>query len=178
MNNLFFISGGPCTGKTSVINELKERGYNTIPEAARLVAENDSRFKGKTIKEIDLKAFQNEIFSLQKRQTGSLIGKGGIYFSDRGFGDSLAYTRMANLDFPDYFFDYARKFRNSPVFILEPLEFYRTDELRTESPEEREVIHAEIIRAYEELGHPIIRVPVMEKNERADFVLQKSLKGS
>ena len=32
---IFIISGGPGTGKTSVINKLKEQGYKIIPEAAR-----------------------------------------------------------------------------------------------------------------------------------------------
>lgn len=178
MDNLFFISGGPCTGKTSVINEIREMGYNTFPEAARELSRTDERFKGKNIKDIDLRLFQNEIFNLQKKWTESLIGRKGNFFFDRGFGDSLAYFRMAGLNLPEDFFYYAGKFRNSPVFILEPLEFYKKDSLRRETHAEQKMIHEKIISSYEELNHPITFVPVMNRDKRAEFIIQKSLKGS
>ena len=178
MNNLFFISGGPCTGKTSVINELKDNGHNTVPETAREVALNDSRFVGKSIKEIDMRIFQNEIFNLQKKQIESLIGRRENFFFDRGFGDTLAYGKISGFGVPNDFFDYAKRFRHSKIFILEPLGFYKTDELRTETKEEQKEIHEKIINAYGELKHPIIFVPLMNTKQRAEFILQKSLKGS
>ena len=178
MNNLFFISGGPCTGKTSVINELKEKGYNTFPEAAREISANDSRFAGKSIKEIDMRIFQNEIFNLQKRWMESLTGRKEIYFFDRGFGDTLAYRRLHGFDVPEDFFDCAGKFQKSIVFILEPLEFYKTDGLRTETKKEQKEIHEKIISAYEELKHQIIFVPLMNTHDRTEFIIQKSFKTS
>ena len=178
MNNFIFISGGPCTGKTSVINELKENGYNTVPEAAREISANDLRFAGKSIRDIDMRIFQNEIFNLQKRQIESLIGKKEFFFFDRGFGDTLAYRKLHGFDTPHDFFDYAGKFQKSMVFILEPLGFYKTDELRTETREEQKEIHEKIISAYRELKHPITFVPLMNTNKRAEFIIQKTLKGT
>ena len=59
--NIFVISGGPGVGKTTIIDELEKLKYNTIPEAARIVAESDERFAGKSVNEINHKKFQEKI---------------------------------------------------------------------------------------------------------------------
>ena len=33
----YVITGGPSTGKTTLLEELAKRGYKTIPEVARVV---------------------------------------------------------------------------------------------------------------------------------------------
>ena len=59
---IFVITGGPGTGKTSVVNELEKKGFRVLREVARWVSENDIRFKGKNILEINKKDFQDAIF--------------------------------------------------------------------------------------------------------------------
>ncbi len=39
MNKKYVISGGPCCGKTFVVEKLKEKGYFTLPEPARILGE-------------------------------------------------------------------------------------------------------------------------------------------
>ena len=64
--NVYTISGGPGFGKTSVINELRKRGYRVLGEASRKVSNTDQRFIGKSILEVNKKDFQNAIFDFQK----------------------------------------------------------------------------------------------------------------
>ena len=71
---LFIISGGPGTGKTSVIDELS-KNFKIIPEAAREVGDKDIRFKGKSIKAIDHYYFQRAIFDFQKKGFNNLKDK-------------------------------------------------------------------------------------------------------
>jgi len=66
MAKIFAITGGPGTGKTSVVNELEKQGFRILKEAARWVSENDIRFRGKNILEINKKDFHEAIFDHQK----------------------------------------------------------------------------------------------------------------
>ena len=45
------ITGGPCTGKTTVVDLLAKRGYKTTIEHARHYIDTQ-KIKGKTIEEI------------------------------------------------------------------------------------------------------------------------------
>ena len=49
--NWYVITGGPSTGKTTVVNLLAEKGYNTAIEHARHYIETMS-IGGKTVAEI------------------------------------------------------------------------------------------------------------------------------
>lgn len=39
----YVLTGGPGTGKTTLLKELAKRGYQTVPEAARLVIQEEQR---------------------------------------------------------------------------------------------------------------------------------------
>jgi len=169
--NIFVVTGGPCVGKTTIVNELGKIGYNIIPEAAR-IASGTGEFAGKNVHEVNPLSFQNQILKTQiKLHEDFLLRNNGIAFSDRGFGDSLAYYKLRNLKFPKEYFDYVRKFRYLGIFLLEPLRFYKTDKLRTETREEQIEIHNEIGRAYENLGYDLIRVPLISVRKRVEFII-------
>ncbi|MEK6819758.1 MAG: ATP-binding protein [Nanoarchaeota archaeon] len=170
---IYFISGGPGFGKTKLVEELFHLGYNVAPEAAREVAENDLRFKGKDIGKIEKKLFQDAIFERQKENFYKISDGGNqIVFSDRGFPDSVAFYRHYGLRVPEELLVWAYKFK-STAFILESLDNNENDSLRVESKEERLVIHEEISKTYDEFGYKIISVPKMLVEERAKFILQK-----
>ena len=170
---LFVISGGPGTGKTSIIKELSKK-FKFVLEAAREVGKKDSRFNGKSIKEINPLEFQRAIFDFQKKKFSELKDKKNkIIFSDRWFGDTLAYYKFHNLKIPKDEFDYAKKFRCSKVFMLNFLNFYEKDRLRQESNKEQKEIHRLIINMYKKLGYTPIIVPFMNISDRVRFILSK-----
>ncbi len=170
---IYVVSGGPGTGKTSVIKELKNRGYAVLFETARYLAESDKRFVEKSIKEINMYDFQHSIFKFQKEQFKNLrYGGEGPIFSDRGLGDTLAFMKVNNIGIPEEYLTFSKKFNHLPVFMLEPLGFYEKDELRQESEDEQKEIHKQIIKAYENLGHAILPVSIMPVRERADFIIE------
>jgi predicted ATPase len=165
---IYVISGGPGTGKTSIITELNKKGFTIIPEAAREIGTNDMRFKGKSVREIDFKEFQKAIFEWQKKKFLS-IDKKEITFLDRGFGDTLAYFKLHGLEIPSDQFETAKKFKVSKVFILDFLDFYENDALRTETKEEQELIQKEIIEMYKYLGYKPVIVPFYTLENRVKF---------
>ena len=173
--NIFVVSGGPGVGKTTIVNELGKLKYNTIPEAARLVAETDKRFAGKPIHKINRKQFQDEILKHQiKVQEDFLLRNRDFAFSDRGFGDSMAYYDLNGLRLPRKHLDYIKSFKYRGIFILEPLRFYKTDGLRTETKKEQVEIHDEIFRTYEDLGYDLIKIPQMSVEDRIAMILKNA----
>lgn len=168
---VFVISGGPGTGKTSVINELGKE-FQILSESAREIGEKDPKFQGKSIKETNQQEFQDALFEFDKKQIDKINKKGGdkIVFADRGLGDTIAYCKVRNLKKPFWVGDYVRKFRYAGIFILDFLDNYVRDTLRQESKEEQEKIHEEIIKTYEDLGYKIIFVPFMSIKDRVSFI--------
>jgi len=169
---IYVISGGPSAGKTSVINELGKK-FKILREAARYVGDNDLRFKGKSVKGIERTEFQKAIFEFQKKQILELDNDNKTVFSDRGFGDTIAYYLFDNLEVPEDLLEKARKFRYAGIFFLEPLNFYVKDKLRQESKEQMKKIRECILKAYSDLSYNIIKVPFMPIEERIKFILEK-----
>ncbi len=44
--NLFVISGGPGAGKTTTLPELEKLGFPHVPEAARLIIQEQTQSRG------------------------------------------------------------------------------------------------------------------------------------
>ncbi|RLJ01147.1 MAG: hypothetical protein DRP06_00160 [Candidatus Aenigmatarchaeota archaeon] len=95
--NWYVLTGGPCSGKSKVIEYLKSKGYNTSKEFARKVIDKGIA-KGKTVEEIrkDEIKFQNDILNLKIKFENKLRPKQTI-FLDRGIPDSIVYFKEAGL---------------------------------------------------------------------------------
>ncbi|HWH07151.1 MAG TPA: ATP-binding protein [Candidatus Paceibacterota bacterium] len=169
--NWYAIAGGVCSGKTTVIEELKKRGYTIVPEAAREIID-EGLAEGKTLEEVrgDVLAFQRQILARFGQKEGALA-RDEIAFFDRGRPDARAFLAFNALPEP---LDVTREVEGAAykkVFMLAPLthipEYYRT-----ERPEEIEHLHEHHVRAYESLPLVIQHVPVMSVSERVDFIVR------
>jgi len=169
--NLYVISGGPGTGKTTTIESLRKEGFGILEETARKIAEK--KFPGKSVKEINPKDFQEEIFKLQVAQIEKIKDDKRIFFSDRGIGDTIAFYKLRVGQAPKEMWKYAKKIKYRGIFILDFLPFYEKDILRQEDEEEQKKIHEEIIKTYKELGYDIVRVPFMSVKDRVNFIKSK-----
>lgn len=162
----YVITGGPCVGKTSVIDELRKRGLQIIPEFARIVIE-----EGKYLPWIDLYVFQKEV---NKRQIeAESKANGHKVFCDRGLADSIAYQRLGGLVVEEQFIAECKS-RYEKVFLLEPLPFYQNDQVRKEDPETALRIHQEIERAYRDLDYKVINIPPIGIEQRVELILRET----
>ncbi len=166
------ITGGPCTGKTSVVENLKELGYHTLPEAARKVIEEQEKIGSDALPWKDKLKFQNLVLKKQIEQERGIPENAEIVFLDRGIPDGIAYLRVAGLPVPEEYYSAAEEHRYDFVFLLEELPFFENDSARRESPEERKIIQREINRVYEELGYGVAEVPFMSVEERINYILR------
>ena len=169
--NWYVITGGPSSGKTTTVNLLSKRGYQTTIEHARHYLDTQ-RADGKTVKQIrdNQKEFQLGVLNMQIEQEASLIPK-DVVFLDRAIPDALAYYRFLNLP-PDKKLHHAmRTCAYKKIFILDNLPLVH-DYARTEDTAAQKKIHELITEVYESLPFPVVHVPVLPPEERADYILE------
>ncbi len=95
-NYWFIITGAPSTGKTTLLDVLKQRGYRVIYELARQYIDDQIQNHGKTLEDIrgdHLKEqrFQDEVLQL-KITTEKKLPREEIVFFERGIpGNDSGY---------------------------------------------------------------------------------------
>lgn len=168
--NWYVITGGPSTGKTTIVNLLDEKGYKTAIEHARHYIDTMS-IGGKTVEEIreNKLEFQQGVLKMQIEQEASLDPK-EMVFLDRAIPDALAYYRFLGLEPDALINDALNKVDYKKVFILDRLPLIK-DYARTENDSEQRYIHSLIIEVYKYLSLPIVYVPVLPPEERVQFIL-------
>lgn len=161
-SNWFVITGGPSSGKSTVLGLLAELGYKVIPEAARVLIEEEMA-KGKKIEEIrgNEQDFQRRVLKEKIRTENNLLHdfpRQTIFF-DRAIPDSIPYFRICGLD-PSEVLPVCQRGLYKKVFMMEQLPFEQ-DGRRTEDHEEVKVLNRLLPKAYKDLDYKIVFVPRM-----------------
>ena len=94
-----------------------------------------------------------------------------IVFLDRALPDTLAYYRFLNLPVDERLNDVLKKVAYKKIFILDFLPLVN-DYARSENRDAQKEIHELITEVYESLPFPVIHVPVLEPEERVNFILK------
>lgn len=165
----YVITGGACSGKTTVINHFKKRGYSVLEETAREVIEERKNFnldKKEKIKRQEI--IFNRQFKAEESYSKKFID---CLFLDRSLIDGVAYFNYLFNCFSKNFIKWKLKNRYDLVFVLDRLPFEK-DGLRIEKTEEEAAkSHQKIIKAYRNYGYSLIFVPVMPVEKRVEFIL-------
>ena len=142
------ITGGPGSGKTSLINELENRKFNCEKEIVRsLTLEgkkdgNDQLFLKEPLN-FSKALLDLRIIQFNKNQVVP------ITFFDRGVHETLAYLNFITTKYDNDFLEKCKKIKYDMVFILPPWkQIYKQDECRYETFEESIKIYQEIVEIY------------------------------
>jgi predicted ATPase len=166
----YVITGGPGVGKTTVLELLAEKGYAIVPEAARMIIEEETIRGSDVLPWKNLARFQAAV--AEKQLQNEAAADAPINFLDRSIVDGYAYCMIGKIPAPDELLKNAAG-RYEKVFLLEPLGSYVKDETRIEDERLAKQIHDEIIKAYIRFGYKPIVVPVLPPEERAAFILKQ-----
>ena len=167
------ITGGPGTGKSSIIKELISRNHTCFEEVSRQVTLDarkdgiDQLFLTKPLlfSELLLKARTQQFIDAEK------IDK-DIVFLDRGLPDVLAYMDYINSDYPQDFTKACEDHTYQMVFILAPWQdIFISDSERYENFDQAVEIHQSLLDTYKRFGYELIDVPFGSIEHRADFIL-------
>ncbi|HUH26637.1 ATP-binding protein [Gelidibacter sp.] len=167
------ITGGPGTGKSSIINELKKRGHICFEEISRQVT-LEARENG--IEQLFLT--QPLLFSKLllegrlKQFTEANTYENATIFLDRGLPDVLAYMDFYGSDYPESFVQACQNHSYDTVFIVTPwADIFQSDHVRYETFEQSEQIHEQLINTYTKFGYDLIPIPFDTVEKRADFII-------
>lgn len=174
MNHFFVLTGGPGTGKTSLIEVLKQHGFQTVPEDARRIIQEQVAMKGDGLPWANKMHYANLMFeaalnsyTLQKSNSNT-----EPVFFDRGHLDSICYMKMEQLPLSEQVLEQTRKYPyNKCVFILPPWkEIYITDAERKQSWEEVLFTHEQMKETYAEFSYTVIELPKTSLKNRLRFI--------
>jgi predicted ATPase len=168
--NWYVIAGAPCSGKTSVVNELERRGYRVVHETARAYID-EQLAAGKRLDQIkaDERAFDNHILNTKLAIESSLPANETIFF-DRGIPDSIAYFKLAGLN-PAKPIKKSSLFRYRRIFFFERLGFLE-DQVRSEDEQTAVKLNEFILESYRMLDYEVVNVPVLSIENRVEFILK------
>ncbi len=168
----YVLTGGPCAGKTSTIEELARRGHPVLAESARLIIE-EGLASGKSLDDIrgDGAHFAERVLVRQLAMEQA-VPRAEVFFFDRSVVDCLAYYRLNDRGSDTALLDALRAVSYRTVFLLDLLDF-KNDEARNETPEQAMILHGLIREAYVDQGWNIVEVPAMPVAQRADFILER-----
>ena len=176
-SRLLVVTGGPYSGKTTLVGALAGRGFATVQEAAIDVIGTLNETMGvegqRDWRRSHPLEFQQMVFELQVRREEALGSSSGPVFLDRGIADGIAYCANAGFEPPGRFRDRAIASAYEHAFVLETLEGFETrgttgrmsrraDSLR---------IGCLIADAYGSIGVAVTLVGGMPVEERLEIVL-------
>lgn len=175
MNQKYIITGGPGTGKTSIINELKNRGFNCIDEVSREIITDQMSHGGDILPWKNQIAFENRIANIRAQQY-SESPKNCICFFDRSVFDCIAYLKVNNLNTTSEILKNIKKYNFNNTVFYTPIweEIYKNDRERIENIEMAMKIQKSIIQTYKYYGYKLIEIPKFPITERTDFIISKT----
>lgn len=174
MSKIIVITGGPSSGKTSLINTLALEGMVCYPEISREITLK-ARLQG-----VDQFFLDDPFLFSQKLLEGryqqfldAQLEDSDLVFLDRGLPDVVAYLDYTGAECPIDFLEVCGKSRYDLIFILPPWELiYKQDDVRYERFDQACLIDASLWKTYNEMGYEPILVPKVSVSNRFKFVME------
>lgn len=169
------ITGGPGSGKTSLIDALARAGHARTVEAGRAIIQDQLAIDGPALPWRDPAAFAELMLSWELRSYRMAEAMAGPVFFDRGVTDLLGYLTLVGRPVPAHIARAAERFRyNRRVFIAPPWPaIYTQDAERKQTPEEAARTCEALVTAYTKGGYELVHLPLVSVEARVRFVLNE-----
>lgn len=167
------ITGGPGTGKSSIINELSSRGYLCYEEVSRqvIIAAQKEGIEQLFLTE-PLKFSELLLEARIEQYKNAANETHGLVFLDRGIPDVLAYMDYANSAYPPQFKLAAESHTYDKIYVLAPWkDIFVSDNERYENFDQAQQIHEYLLKGYKRFGYNLIDVPFGSIAARTDYIL-------
>ena len=175
-NRFFVITGGPGSGKSTLIAALEAAGFRCSAEAGRAIIRQQAAISGRALPWVEPALFAEMMLSWEMRAHQAMSARPGAAFFDRGVPDVIGYLRLLGLPAPAHMAKAAELFRyERKVFICPPWpEIFAQDEERRQTPEEAERTFRAMRGTYADCGYDLVEVPRAPVAERLAFILRSA----
>lgn len=169
------ITGGPGTGKSTLLQALQEKGYYCFPEISRSIIQQQAGLNQGCFPWFNLSAFSELVFQRMVKQYQTSENLNDFCFFDRAIPDIIAYLDYAGLEIPEIYYEPMQNFLfQNYVFIAPPWpEIYTNDPERPQTFEESSALDAFLRNVYHKLGFQLINLPKTSVEERVKFTLNR-----
>src|SRR5579859_6165160 len=158
--DFIILTGGPGSGKSALIEELRRRGYATTREAGRGIIQHQMAIGGRALPWNDPLLFAEMMLSWEMRSYDLAKRETSLVFFDRGVPDVAGYLRLMGLPIPEHvqkaveIFSYNRR-----VFIAPPWrEIFREDGERKQDFDEAMRTYDALVETYTEYGYRLVEI--------------------
>ncbi|WP_338085937.1 ATP-binding protein [Haematobacter missouriensis] len=166
------ITGGPGSGKTSLVMALAAEGLTIMPEAGRALIRAGRAIDGPALPWRDPALFAETMLAWEIRSHAAADDLSGPVIFDRGVPDVAGYLRTIGRSVPSHVQRAMERFRyDDPVFLAPywPEIFGPDRERRQDAAEARATAEA-MRHTYTEAGYRLVELPRASIAERAAFV--------
>lgn len=166
------ITGGPGSGKTSLLDALQSQGYERSSEAGRGIIQQQVAIGGRALPWDDRLLFAELMLSWEMRSYEMALQTSGIVFFDRGVPDVAGYLRLIGQPVPEHVRKAVETFRyHRQVFIAPPWrEIFAQDRERKQDFDEAVRTYDALAATYIEHGYELVEILRVSINERVKFV--------
>ncbi|XAT60644.1 AAA family ATPase [Rhodobacteraceae bacterium Araon29] len=175
-DNFFILTGGPGSGKSTLINALRTLGVASVPESGRRIIQTQQVIGG------DVLPWKDPMAYAQME-----LGVGLVTYCetdptqktafDRGILDPLGFLTAIGQEIPEYMHQATRRFRyNRTVFIAPPWKkIYARDAERKQNFREASATYEAMVKVYDKSGYKLVELPCANVEERTEFVKEKMM---
>lgn len=174
-DHMFVVTGGPGSGKSSLIDALTRRGFRAMPEAGRTIIQDQVRIGGSALPWADRTLFAELMLGWELRSWREAQAMDGPVLMDRGIPDVVGYLTLCGLPVPAHAEAAARLHPYNKRVFLAPYwdAVFAQDTERKQDRQEAEVTGRVMAETYTRLGYQIVELPLVGIEERADFVVER-----
>ena len=174
-DKMFVVTGGPGSGKSSLIEALAKRGLRTMPEAGRAIIRDQVRIGGDALPWADRTAFAELMLCWELRSHHEAAAAAEPVIMDRGIPDVIGYLTLCGLPVPAHAQTAARLYAYSRRVFLAPYwsAIFTQDSERKQDRREAEATCRVMAETYDRLGYQIVELPLAGVEARADFVMRQ-----
>jgi len=167
------ITGGPGSGKTTLIKRLESRGHKVFHEVSREITK---RARQEGVDQLFLKdplLFSLELLAARTQQFTQVSSwEDKTVYYDRGLPDIPSYLDYLGSAYPSEFYEACLAHRYHTIFLLPPWEaIYHQDEERYESFETAKAIYGYLRNGYRKFGYAVHELPTGEVDKRIDRLM-------
>lgn len=172
-NRFYIITGGPGSGKTSLIEALRSRGFHCTVEAGREIIQDQVKIDGCALPWRDPLLFAELMLFCDMRSYRLAERSSGPVFFDRGIPDIAGYLRLMNIPAPEHLNNAVQRFSyNRAVFVAPPWpEIFCQDQERKQDLDEAKRTYEALATTYKALSYELVELPRISIEERCQFVL-------
>lgn len=174
-DHMFVVTGGPGSGKSSLIGAMARRGVRTMPEAGRAIIRDQVRIGGPALPWADRALFAELMLGWELRSWHEAAAGDAPVLMDRGIPDVIGYLTFCGLPVPAHVEAAARLHRYNRQVFLAPYwdAIFTQDAERKQDRQEAEATGRVMAETYRRLGYRIAELPLLGIEARADFMTDR-----